>query len=81
MNIFYQLLEVNIWIPAKKVILIFIIVLDVVADIILYSKSLSLVETVKFWSRTSSWCGREARVRERARSVVENHRFFATQAW
>ena len=49
MNFFDQLLEVNIWIPAKNVIGIFIIVLDVVANIILYLKSLSLVETVKFW--------------------------------
>jgi hypothetical protein len=34
----------------------------VVADIILYSKSLRSAETEKFWSRTSSECGTPAEI-------------------
>ena len=48
-----RVLEVNNWIPTT-VSWIFVIFQYVIADIILYSKSVSSAETVKFWTRTSS---------------------------
>ena len=44
--------EVKFWFPTVEIILV--IFKYVVADIILYSKSSSSAETVKFWLRTSS---------------------------
>ena len=52
-----RILEVNFWIPVVWILVIF---LYVVADVILYSKSLGSAGTVKFWLRTSSQCGTPA---------------------